>query len=118
MSDNLLVPPAPTLNQTPMGLALEPRALQLRLLSHRINAGFPSPAADYCEEGLDLNAYLVRNQKDILKKVERYRGVLAEAEKKYKDTQAQWRDGKYDLAQRNLMIDGLMKRFVADIDEA
>ena len=62
MSDNLLVPPAPTLNQTPMGLALEPRALQLRLLSHRINAGFPSPAADYCEEGLDLNAYLVRNQ--------------------------------------------------------
>ena len=62
MSDNLLVPPAPTLNQTPMGLALEPRALELRLLSHRINAGFPSPAADYCEEGLDLNAYLVRNQ--------------------------------------------------------
>ncbi len=62
MSANLLVPHAPTLTQTPMGLALEPRALQLRLLSHRINAGFPSPAADYCEEGLDLNAYLVRNQ--------------------------------------------------------
>ena len=62
MSDNLLVPPAPTLNQTPMGLALEPRSLELKLLSHRINAGFPSPAADYCEEGLDLNAYLVRNQ--------------------------------------------------------
>ena len=68
--------------------------------------------------GASMLAYLVRNQKDILKKVERYRGVLAEAEKKYKDTQAQWRDGKYDLAQRNLMIDGLMKRFVADIDEA
>ena len=62
MSANLLVPTAPTLNQTPMGLALEPRSLELRLLSHRINAGFPSPAADYVEEGLDLNAYLVRNQ--------------------------------------------------------
>ncbi len=55
-------PPAPTLTQTPMELALEPRAIELRLLSHRINAGFPSPAADYVEEGLDLNAYLVRNQ--------------------------------------------------------
>ena len=63
-------------------------------------------------------ALLVRNQKDILKKVERYRGVLAETERKYKDTHAQWRDGKYDVAQRNLMIDGLMKRFVADVDEA
>jgi DNA polymerase V len=63
MSATLFVPPAtPTLNQTPMGLALEPRPFELRLLSHRINAGFPSPAADYCEEGLDLNAYLVRNQ--------------------------------------------------------
>ena len=62
MSANLLVSTAPTLTQTPMGLALEPRALDLRLLSHRINAGFPSPAADYVEEGLDLNAYLVRNQ--------------------------------------------------------
>ena len=62
MSATLFIPPAPTLNQTPMGLALEPDALELRLLSHRISAGFPSPAADYCEEGLDLNAYLVRNQ--------------------------------------------------------
>ena len=62
MSANLLVSTAPTLTQTPMGLALEPRSLELRLLSHRINAGFPSPAGDYVEEGLDLNAYLVRNQ--------------------------------------------------------
>ncbi len=68
--------------------------------------------------GASMLAYLVRNQKDILKKVERYRGVLAETEQKYRDTHAQWRDGKYDVAQRNLMIDGLMKRFVADIDEA
>ena len=68
--------------------------------------------------GASMLAYLVRNQKDILKKVERYRGVLAETERKYKDTHAQWRDGKYDVAQRNLMIDGLMKRFVADVDEA
>jgi DNA polymerase V len=31
------------------------------LLSHRISAGFPSPATDYEEKSLDLNQYLVRN---------------------------------------------------------
>ena len=33
---------------------------RMRLVSHRISAGFPSPAADYAEDGLDLNDYLVR----------------------------------------------------------
>jgi len=37
-------------------------AFEFRLLTHRISAGFPSPAADYAEEGLDLNDYLVRNK--------------------------------------------------------
>jgi DNA polymerase V len=45
-----------------MAMAMEPVALELRLLSHRISAGFPSPATDYVEEGLDLNDYLVRNK--------------------------------------------------------
>jgi DNA polymerase V len=57
-----LIRPAPTLSQVPLDLALEPAARELRLLSHRISAGFPSPATDYVEEGLDLNDYLVRNK--------------------------------------------------------
>jgi len=57
-----LIRPAPTLSQVPVDLALEPAARELRLLSHRISAGFPSPATDYVEEGLDLNDYLVRNK--------------------------------------------------------
>jgi DNA polymerase V len=43
-------------------MALEPPAFELTLLAHRISAGFPSPAPDYIEEGLDLNDYLVRNK--------------------------------------------------------
>ena len=31
-------------------------------LAHKIAAGFPSPASDYMEPGLDLNEYLVRNK--------------------------------------------------------
>lgn len=55
-------PDAQTLSQTPSGMAQEPAAFELRFLSHRISAGFPSPATDYAEEGLDLNDYLVRNK--------------------------------------------------------
>lgn len=32
------------------------------LVQHKISAGFPSPAADYVEKGLDLNAYLVQHK--------------------------------------------------------
>ena len=68
--------------------------------------------------GASMLAYFIRNQKDILKKVQKYKVVIKEAEKKYVEAQSGWRDGKYDVAHRNLMIDGLMKRFVADVDEA
>ncbi|GJL71992.1 MAG: hypothetical protein NMNS01_11910 [Nitrosomonas sp.] len=39
-----------------------PALCPLPLLNHRIPAGFPSPADDYIESGLDLNNYLVRNK--------------------------------------------------------
>lgn len=54
--------PSPSLVQNPVSVALEPVAYSLRLLSHRISAGFPSPAADYLEDKLDLNEYLIRNK--------------------------------------------------------
>lgn len=50
-----------TLTQAPQALAVG-SAFEFTLLSHRISAGFPSPAADYAEEGLDLNSYLVQNK--------------------------------------------------------
>jgi DNA polymerase V len=50
------------LSQGPQPLASYLPSSELKLLSHRISAGFPSPAADYAEEGLDLNSYLVQNK--------------------------------------------------------
>ena len=52
----------PSLHQTPQGLLPDVPAYGFRLLSHRMSAGFPSPAADYSEEALDLNTYLVCNK--------------------------------------------------------
>lgn len=68
--------------------------------------------------GASMISYFVRNQKDIVKKVGVYKTVIADSEKRYDEVQAGWRDGKYQITDRNLMIDGLMKQFVAQIDEA
>ncbi|MBU3607379.1 translesion error-prone DNA polymerase V autoproteolytic subunit [Polynucleobacter sp. AP-Mumm-500A-B3] len=51
-----------SLTQSPQALGAYFVTYETRLLSHRISAGFPSPAADYAEEGLDLNHYLVQNK--------------------------------------------------------
>lgn len=51
-----------TLSQIPDVVVQQAQLQRLRLVSHRISAGFPSPAADYAEEGLDLNDFLVRNK--------------------------------------------------------
>lgn len=68
--------------------------------------------------GASMISYFIRNQKDITKKVSVYRTLIADQEKKYDEVQAGWRDGKYDIGQRNLMIDGLMKQFITSVDEA
>ena len=57
-----LSPLKTNLSQAPQALAGHFAAYELKLLSHRISAGFPSPAADYAEDGLDLNQYLVENK--------------------------------------------------------
>ncbi|BDX21672.1 hypothetical protein TUM22923_09930 [Polynucleobacter sp. TUM22923] len=55
------IPPKVTLTQAPQGIEAY-STFELTLLSHRISAGFPSPAADYAEKSLDLNSYLVQNK--------------------------------------------------------
>jgi len=35
--------------------------LVLRLHLHKVGAGFPSPATDYVEDDIDLNAHLIKN---------------------------------------------------------
>jgi hypothetical protein len=68
--------------------------------------------------GASMVAYFIRNQKDIIKKVAGYRKVIADSETKYDELQAGWRDGRHQITERNLMIDGLMKQFIAQVDEA
>ena len=68
--------------------------------------------------GASMIAYFVRNQKDIVKKVGVYKATIADSQKRYEEVQAGWRDGKHQITDRNLMIDGLMKQFIGQVDEA
>jgi hypothetical protein len=68
--------------------------------------------------GASMIAYFIRNQKDIVKKVGVYKTTIADSQKRYEEVQAGWRDGKYQITDRNLMIDGLMKQFIGQVDEA
>lgn len=51
-----------TLSQAPQGLASELSTSEIQLIVHPLSAGFPSPAGDYAEDGLDLNTYLIQNK--------------------------------------------------------
>ena len=68
--------------------------------------------------GASMITYFIRNQRDIVKKVGIYKKTIAETKTRYDEIQGGWRDGKYPLTDRNLMIDGLMKRFIGQVDEA
>jgi hypothetical protein len=68
--------------------------------------------------GASMISYFVRNQRDIVKKVGLYRAVIADGEKRYDEIQAGWRDQRYGATDRNLMVDGLLKQLIAQIDEA
>ena len=67
--------------------------------------------------GASMIAYLFKNQKDIVKKVGGYRALILEVRGRYEDLQEGWRSGRHDATERNLMIDGLMKRFLQQCDE-
>ena len=68
--------------------------------------------------GASMVSYFVRNRKSIINKVGAYKAVIADHEKRYLEIQAGWRDGKYQVTDRNLMIDGLMKQFIKQVDDA
>lgn len=60
--------------------------------------------------------YLVKNQKEISGKVGPYRSLIEDTRTQFEEVQGGYRAGKYDTAGRNLMVDGLLKRFLEQVD--
>ena len=64
-----------------------------------------------------LGAFFARNQKEVSQKVPRYRDLIAAHRARFDEIQNGYRAGRYDARERNLMVDGLHKRFLAECDE-
>ncbi len=64
-----------------------------------------------------LVAYFVRNRGEIKERIVRYRELVGGVRAEYEKLQQDHRDGRLDNQQRALMVDGLMKRFLSDLDE-
>jgi hypothetical protein len=67
--------------------------------------------------GASLIAFFIKNQKDISAKMGRMKERIAEERGRFDEIQAGYRQNRYDARERNLMVDGQLKRFLADIDE-
>jgi hypothetical protein len=65
---------------------------------------------------VSLAGYVIKNQKEIRGKVGAYRALIAETRTRFEEAQGGYRAGRYDAASRNLMVDGLLKRFLDEID--
>ncbi len=64
-----------------------------------------------------LVAFFIRNQKEISGKIGHHRELVAEERKKFEEVQNGYRQNRYDARERNLMIDGQIKRFLQALDE-
>ena len=60
--------------------------------------------------------YLVKNQKEVSGKVAPYREAIEQTRTRFEEIQGGYRAGKYDTAGRNLMVEGLFKRLLEQID--
>jgi hypothetical protein len=67
---------------------------------------------------VSLVSYFIKNQKEITSKVTTFRALIAETRTRFEETQGGYRAGRYDAASRNLMVDGLLKRFLEDVEAA
>ena len=54
--------PSGTLHQHTWQSSLQASGSSIPLFSHKVSAGFPSPADDYVEDVLDLNKLLIQNK--------------------------------------------------------
>lgn len=64
-----------------------------------------------------LIALFVKNQREITSKTARFRELIARTRERFEEAQTGYRQNRLDARERNLMVDGLLKRFLRECDE-
>lgn len=91
-------------------------AVAIRMLLRYALAG-PLGIVLTAASAASLVSLYLRNQDAIAAKVKGYREMIKEYEVKYERVRGDWVDRKIDADQRDLMMDGLLQRFLAEIEE-
>ncbi len=63
-----------------------------------------------------LISFFWSHQKEVLARRAPYKKLIADALDKYEDIQARYRDGRYDAGERALLIEGLLRRVLSEIE--
>src|SRR5690606_13873660 len=64
-----------------------------------------------------LISFFWSHQKEVLARRKPYKGFISDAHEKFDDIQARFRDGRYDEGERALLVEGLLRRLINDIEE-
>lgn len=63
-----------------------------------------------------LISFFWSNQKEVMRRVKPVKQTIRDAREKFEDIQARYQDGRYDAGERALLIEGLLRRVLADIE--
>ena len=62
-------------------------------------------------------SYFWSHQKEVLARRKPYKRMISDTHEKFEDIQARFRDGRYDAGERALLVEGLLRRVLAEIEK-
>jgi hypothetical protein len=64
-----------------------------------------------------LISFFWANQREVLARRKPYKQLIADTHEKFEDIQARYRDGRYDGGERALLVEGLLRRVLGEIEK-
>lgn len=63
-----------------------------------------------------LVSFFWSNQKEVMRRVRPYKQIIRDGHEKFDDIQARYQDGRYDAGERALLVEGLLRRVINEIE--
>jgi hypothetical protein len=64
-----------------------------------------------------LISFFWSNQREVLARRKPYKQLISDTLEKFEDIQARYRDGRYDAGERALLVEGLLRRVLTEIEK-
>jgi hypothetical protein len=64
-----------------------------------------------------LISFFWSNQREVLARRKPYKRLISETHEKFEDIQARYREGRYDGGERALLVEGLLRRVLAEVEK-